>query len=263
MASFITLYSGSSGNSTLIRDQGVNILVDMGKSCKLTLEALYSLGLSARDIGAVLVTHEHSDHVSGLMTFLKHYKVPVYGAEKTLQYLKLNSLVPDSASLNPVEPGQRTEIGGMAFVAFRTSHDSEDCMGYRFEFSNMRKAAIATDLGYVSDEVMDAIAGCELVGLESNYDDSMLLCGRYPYYLKSRIRSHCGHLSNEECGQAAAMLASVGTERLVLMHLSKENNLPEIARMTCESYIENIGCSDRCAVVVAPRDVAGEMFELV
>ena len=262
MASFTTLYSGSSGNCTLIRDGGSCVLVDMGRSCKSTLAALYAQGVSAGDITAIVVTHEHVDHISGLNTFLKHYPTPVYGSQGTLAYLRGHDLVPANAPLQAVQPGQAYRAGALVFSPFRTSHDSADCMGYRFELSDGRCVGVATDLGYVSDEVMDALCGCVLVALESNYDDNMLLSGRYPYHLKSRIRSHMGHLSNDDCAAAAAHLAQAGARHLVLMHLSQDNNLPDIARMTCESALENYGCTDLCRVMVAPRFETGETIQL-
>ncbi|MEG2083399.1 MAG: MBL fold metallo-hydrolase, partial [Oscillospiraceae bacterium] len=187
MARFVTLYSGSSGNSTLVTEEADSVLVDMGCSCKRTLGALYSLGLAASDLKGILVTHEHSDHVSGLMTFLKHYRVPVYGSYQTLCWLKNNGVVPDKATLIDVAAGDAFYIGGIEINAFPTSHDSVDCVGYRFSFKNGKKLALATDLGFVSEEVLAALSGCELVALESNYEDDMLLSGHYPYFLKSRI----------------------------------------------------------------------------
>lgn len=261
MAQFTTLYSGSSGNSTLIRTNGATVLVDMGQSCKKTLTALYSLGVGARDIDAVLITHEHSDHVSGLRTFLKHYPVRLYGPARSLACLRGSDVIPRSCRVCEVDGGGEIAVGDLSFRAFGTSHDSEACVGYRFDFGGGKSAAVATDLGFVSDAVLDALKGCALVGLEANYDENMLLCGPYPYYLKSRIRSNLGHLSNDDCARTAALLAQSGTDTVVLMHLSRENNLPELAGMACSSALENCGCP-QCRIVISPRFEVGETIEI-
>lgn len=262
MAKFATLYSGSSGNSSLVRSGSTNLLVDMGCSCKRTLAALYELGCAASELSGILVTHEHSDHVSGLMTFLKHYSVPVFGAPQTLAYLRQHGVVPQTAQLEPIAYNETVQVGDIAFSCFGTSHDSVDCVGYRFVLGE-RRIAVATDLGYVSDEVLEALRGCELVALESNYDEQRLVRGPYPYYLKNRIRSRLGHLSNEDCACCAVRLAQEGTRTLVLMHLSQENNEPELALMSCLSALENGGVDpESCEVCVAPRHCIGKVFEV-
>lgn len=239
------------------------MLVDMGCSCKKTLAELYSLGVSARDIDAVLITHEHSDHVNGLLTFLSSYGVPVYGSERTLGYLNEHGIVPKNAKLVSLQKGEPFTVGDITIKCFSTSHDSADCVGYRFNFEGGGSAAVATDLGFISDEVMNEVSGCSLVALESNYDDSMLLSGKYPYYLKARIRSHVGHLSNRECAEAAVRLAESGTKRLVLMHLSRENNIPELALTSCLSILENYGITEETfKVSVAPRHETSGFFEV-
>lgn len=263
MADFITLYSGSSGNSTLITDGTASVLIDMGRSCRHTISALYEVGKAATDIAAILLTHEHTDHVSGLQTFLKHYSVPVYGPAATLEYLRTRALVPEAAQLIPTDGLGTFAVEDIKIRSFRTSHDSLDCAGYRLELSSGKSVAVATDLGYVSDDVYEAICGCDLVGLESNYDENMLALGGYPYYLKSRIRSRTGHLCNVECSSAASLLAQTGTSRMVLMHLSQENNEPELALTTCLSVLENHGISERdIQVSVAPRHRVGEPLEV-
>ena len=260
MAKLITLYSGSSGNSTLITDGGSALLVDMGQSCRRTLTSLYALGMAASDIDAILLTHEHTDHVSGLMTFLKHYKIPVFGAGRTLAYLRRNMLVPNNAELIETDGLDGFEVGAIKVRYFETSHDSEACLGYRFGFESGKSLALATDLGYVSEEVFDAMLGCEVVALESNYDETKLMTGKYPYFLKNRIRAVTGHLSNDACAAAAVRLAGGGTSRMVLMHLSRENNEPELALTTCLACLEDNGI--RMEVCVAPRYDIGETIEV-
>lgn len=197
MARFTTLYSGSSGNSALVEENGRYLLVDMGKSCRMTQNALKGLGLPLADLGGILVTHEHSDHVSGLAIFLKYHPVPVYGSAATLDYLACRGLVPPGAELIDID-GRTEDVCGFAVQSFETSHDSVACRGYRITTPLGRVAGVATDLGYVSDEVLANLLLADVVALEANYDYNMLMTGPYPYYLKTRIASQRGHLCNEE-----------------------------------------------------------------
>jgi len=257
MATFQTLYSGSSGNCTVIRDGHTALLVDMGKSCRATLSALYSLGLSASSLSGILITHEHSDHVNGLLTFLKHYDVPLFANSRTLSRLRGCRLIPESCCANEIHEGEPFELDGVRVECFHTDHDSAACVGYRFGFSDGSAAAVATDLGRVSGGVLEALRGCSLVALESNYDDAKLMMGRYPMYLKNRIASDVGHLSNLDCSAALARLAAEDDASFVLMHLSEENNAPQIALTTCYGVMENFGVSSP-SVCVAPRHTPSE-----
>ena len=260
MAVVQTLYSGSSGNCTLIRDSGTALLVDMGKSCKETVTALLAAGVSHSELSGILLTHEHSDHIAGLGVFLKRHPVPLFGPSAVLEYLYVNKLVPE-CDLVEIEPHTDLMLGGVTFTAFRTSHDSHDCYGYRFLFDDGRSAAIATDLGHVSEQVMNQLSGCDLVGLESNYDKGMLRYGPYPAYLKRRIASKNGHLSNDDCAETFAKLALKGAGKFILMHLSEENNAPDVALTTCLSALENCG-AEGSVVEVAPRHCAGAALEV-
>ena len=231
MARFTTLYSGSSGNSALVEENGRYLLVDMGKSCRMTQNALKGLGLPLADLGGILVTHEHSDHVKGLSTFLKKYPLPVYGAEETLEFLDANGVVPASCDLTALTPGREEDIGVFGVKAFPTSHDVP-CVGYRIHTPDNKTMTIATDLGVLTPPVHQALSGCDLVALESNYDLHMLRSGRYPYYLRSRIESNRGHLSNDECSAKLLELIQEGCKKFALCHLSQENNTPALALQT-------------------------------
>ena len=227
MATFLSLYSGSSGNCALVGENGRYLCVDMGKNCKTTINALYSAGLSVADLDGILITHEHSDHVSGLRVFLKHYPVPVYGSEATLAYLTDHGMVPPTAQLQVLDGSGR--VGEFEVRSFHTSHDSVDCCGFRITAPSGRTAAMATDLGVITEEVMQGLAGADLVVLEANYDAVRLRTGPYPYYLKARIASPRGHLCNAETGETLTRLLQCGCERFALCHLSQENNTPELA----------------------------------
>ena len=253
MVNFATLYSGSSGNSTAVWDDSAVLLIDMGASCRKTIFALGELGLPASSVSAVLVTHEHSDHIGGIQVFCKHYPVPIYCTRETASYLESRCLTPEDQEFDIFTHGKRFTIGNFTVTPFRTSHDSMTCSGFRIDNGTVH-IGIATDLGKMDDDILGYLSGCQLVALESNYDDKMLLEGRYPADLKARIAGPGGHLSNAVCAQTAVKLVSSGTEHLVLMHLSEENNTPAKAETRIYSALEDNDLSeDCCEVVSAPR----------
>lgn len=230
MSEFISLYSGSSGNCSVVRTGERYIIIDMGKGVRTTSAALKELGLNIRDCAGILVTHEHSDHVKGLATFLKKNPLPVYGADDTLDFLDANGIVPASCELRTLSGGEE-DVGDFGVTMFPTSHDVP-CVGYRIHTPDNKTMTIATDLGVLTPPVHQALSGCDLVALESNYDLHMLRSGRYPYYLRSRIESNRGHLSNDECSAKLLELIQEGCKKFALCHLSQENNTPALALQT-------------------------------
>ena len=237
MATFLSLYSGSSGNCALMGENGRYLCVDMGKSCRAAVRAMEETGLTPDALAGILITHEHSDHVSGLKVFLKRWQIPVYGSEATLSYLADHNMVPPTAQLRILqEDGQ--EIAGFEVRSFHTSHDAADCRGYRVRFESGRSLAMATDLGQVTDEVLTGLSGADLVVLEANYDPVRLKMGPYPYYLKSRIASPRGHLCNRDAADTLVSLLRSGSQRFALCHLSQENNTPQLAMQAAtESFL--------------------------
>lgn len=235
MALFTTLYSGSSGNCALIQEGRSYLLVDMGKSCRITLNALKTLGLAVQDCQGILITHEHSDHVAGLDIFLRHYSVPVYGRADTLDALDARGMLPPAAEAIAID-GRTEELGGFTVTAFPTKHDVP-CCGYRIRTAGGRTMAIATDLGVLTPVVQEHLAGCDLVALEANYDDFSLQGGPYPYYLKVRIASDHGHLDNRACAAEILELAQEGCKKFALCHLSQNNNTPDLAMTTVSSVL--------------------------
>ncbi len=187
MSEFISLYSGSSGNSSVVRCGDHYLIIDMGKGVRTTGAALKSLGLNIADCDGILVTHEHSDHVKGLSTFLKKNPLPVYGGADTLDFLDANGIVPPTCELNTLS-SREEDIGAFGVQAFPTSHDVP-CVGYRIHTPDGKTMTLATDLGVLTPPVHEALSGCDLVALESNYDLHMLRSGPYPYYLRARIES--------------------------------------------------------------------------
>ena len=233
MSEFISLYSGSSGNSSVVRCGERYLIIDMGKGVRTTSAALKALDLNISDCAGILVTHEHSDHVKGLSTFLKKNPLPVYGAAATLDFLE--------------------DIGCFGVQSFPTSHDVP-CVGYRIHTPDDKTMTIATDLGVLTPPVHEALSGCDLVALESNYDLHMLRSGPYPYYLRSRIESQRGHLSNDECSAKLLELIQEGCEKFALCHLSQENNTPQLALQTVFSTLGTAGVvPDKDCVVQTQR----------
>ncbi len=240
MAKFSSLFSSSSGNSTYLSCSSGSLLVDAGVSFRKISAALRGLGTEPDEIEAVLLTHEHIDHIRGLRAFVKNTGAAVYATASVLEYLTAHDHVPPQARLFPVD-GRPFAVAGMEVRAFRTPHDSLGSVGYRFHTPDDHQIAVATDIGRVTEEVRRGIEGCELVMIESNYDEAMLRNGPYPYYLKARIRSGDGHLSNPDCAEEVARLAQCGSARFVLAHLSRENNRPEIAGGQIEQRLTSLG----------------------
>ena len=252
MAEFISLYSGSSGNSSVVRCGQRYLIVDMGKGVRTTSAALKALGLAVSDCDGILVTHEHSDHVKGLSTFLKKNTLPVYGAAATLDFLDGNGIVPASCELHELE-GREEDVGAFGVQSFPTSHDVP-CVGYRIHTPDGKTMTIATDLGVLTPPVHEALSGCDLVALESNYDLHMLRSGPYPYYLRARIESTRGHLSNDECSAKLLELIQEGCKKFALCHLSQENNTPALALQTVFNTLGAAGVvPEKDSIVQAQR----------
>ena len=241
MARFCTLFSGSSGNSTYLGCKEQGALIDAGASCKAILSALRQRELVQESIGAIVLTHEHSDHVKGVRVLLKTLQVPLYAPKETLEYLAEKNQLPSGCQVQEITAGQPFEAAGMWFTPFDTSHDAAASCGYRVQLPDERVVSVATDLGYISPEVHQGISGSDLVLLEANYDSAMLQCSAYPYLLKRRIASQSGHLSNTDCAKEALALVRQGTGRLVLGHLSKENNMPLLAYETVNAELKAAG----------------------
>ena len=223
----VTFASGSGGNCALLRAGGTHILFDAGISMRRIRASLAQLQLTPQAISAVFITHAHSDHTAGLRTWAKQCAVPIYASAETAAVLRCE--MPElTIRLRELREQEPVEIDSLTVSAFPTMHDIPGSVGYTV-CAGGERFGLCTDLGCVTDEVFDAMSGVQGAILEANHDVEMLLRGPYPYPLKRRILSERGHLSNEACGSLAAALAKTGTTRLVLGHLSKENNRPELA----------------------------------
>ena len=238
--------SGSSGNCLLLSSGSTHILIDAGISKRRIEQSLAQSGLSMREIGGVLITHEHSDHISGLKMLMKYYAVPVF-APRTVAS-RLRGCLPEAEPYLRVIPvNEPFEIGGVSVTAFHTPHDTDESVGYRVEGGGV--FALATDMGHVTEEVFDALSGADTVLIESNHDEEMLRYGPYPVYLKRRILSDSGHLSNACCADLARKLALGGTRQIILGHLSRENNSPAIAMSAARESTAGLPVELYCAPV--------------
>lgn len=252
MAKFCPLFSSSTGNSIYIGSGDDSLLIDAGMTAKQLEQALWNIGADADNISNIFITHEHNDHVKGLKVFSKKHKIRAVMTQGTYEALSRTDALENVEECCIITP-DGVDLGCMLVKAFGTSHDSKESCGYTVEMANGRKVAVATDLGIMTDTVFDAIKGADLVMLESNHDVNMLQCGGYPYILKRRILGVKGHLSNDACAETVAKLIKTGTTRFFLGHLSRENNLPQLAYQTsvCALSMEGANEGDDYLIRVA------------
>ncbi len=243
MARFCPLYSSSSGNCTYIGSSQGGILIDAGVSAKRTEAALAEIGVDPKSIGAIFITHEHSDHVSGVRVFASRYGIKVYATAGTLDAMEKSGAV-NAKNETSVIPYSGIEAASMLVRPFRTSHDARESCGYTVITPDSKRISVCTDLGVVTDEVLRAVSGSDLILLESNHDVNMLRNGSYPYITKRRILSDIGHLSNVTCADTAVKLLESGTTRFFLGHLSRENNFPELAYETTKAAMSMAGACE-------------------
>lgn len=254
MSFVCSLYSGSSGNSTYIGNCDGGFLVDIGRSLKYTKNALNKIHVDIDRVKGLFITHEHSDHVAGLEMFIKCHNVPVFSTEGTAKELLKTNRISSISDITVID--EKIELYDCVIKKIPTSHDAADSCGFSFEFKRGQTACVVTDLGLVNEEIINAVGGCDCVVIESNYDNNMLLCGNYPYVLKKRISGVNGHLSNDDCAMLLKRLVTTGTNKFLLAHLSKENNMPEIAYSYSKNALDSLKliCDNDYILEVAPRD---------
>jgi len=237
MIKFCALYSGSTGNCIFVSDKKTKILIDIGVSTKSVISALGEIDESPNDIDAILITHEHSDHIKGLKVFSKNFDVPVY--LKSNVWEKVKQQIGDDVRINAryIDEEESFSIGTMEIKSFAVPHDAVEPVGFSI-FSGNKKVTIATDIGHISSTIRANIHGSDLLLIESNHDENILKAGKYPWFLKKRIMSENGHLSNESAGSFIVDMAKLGMENFILGHLSRKNNFPELAFQTTKNYLE-------------------------
>ena len=237
---FSPLFSGSSGNSIYVGCDGEGILVDAGVSCARILKELDLIGVSPSSLKAILITHEHTDHIAGAGILSRKLDLPIFATEGTWSGMADKIGPVAQKNIRIVDTRQDFYIGKINILPFSTPHDASEPCGYSFETGSV-KASVATDIGCIREGWLNAVAGSDLVLLESNYDPGMLKAGKYPYALKKRILGTKGHLSNEDAGVAGAKLVERNVRNIILGHLSKENNFPELAMETVRLALTEAG----------------------
>ncbi|MDY6314435.1 MAG: MBL fold metallo-hydrolase [Clostridia bacterium] len=252
-----SLYSGSSGNCIFVENGQTRLLVDCGVSGKKIEQALSSHGIDLKSINAVLVTHEHSDHVQSVGIIHRKSGADIYANEGTFRAFESSIGRYNEASVKIFDG--KFNIGDIEITPFSIPHDAADPVGYTFS-DGIKKLSVCTDIGYVTDELSKNVMGSDVILLEANHDVEMLKSGPYPYPLKKRILSDKGHLSNEKAGVLCRELIKHGSKDIILGHLSMHNNHPDLAYVTVKSVLEEGGIKvSDCRLSVASREFPGEI----
>lgn len=261
---FGTIASGSSGNCLYAGNQDSHILIDAGVSGKRIKEGLEGFGVNPVELDAILITHEHIDHISGLGVMARKYKVPIYATEKTLVQIERTKSVGKIPTdlFRVVKPDDTYRIGDIHIRPFSISHDAQDPVSYVLGCGEI-KIGMVTDLGYFDEAIVDELKDSDILYIEANHDIHMLQVGPYPYYLKQRILGNKGHLCNEMAGRLIKELYSSRLKNVILGHLSRENNFPELALEAVRNeFMEYWLSNEAAALSVAPRNEASGLIAL-
>lgn len=261
-----SIASGSSGNCIYVGSDATHLLIDAGISGKRTEEGLKELGLSGRDLDGILITHEHSDHISGLKVLARKYEIPLYATRGTIDAISKMKNVGD---IDPelwveVREDQRFTLKDLTINPLRISHDAAQPVAYRISYGN-RRVAVCTDLGEYNDYTVECLKGLDAILLEANHDVNMLQVGPYPYPLKQRILGKRGHLSNENSGRLLCRILHDGLKYISLGHLSQENNLPELAYEAVRMEItlgDNPYSAEDFSIQVAKRGEISQVMDI-
>lgn len=258
---FSPLVSGSSGNSTFIEAGGARLLVDAGVTAKRVCELLCAVEVAPATIDGILITHEHVDHVAGVAVLARRFNIPVYANADCFAQLALRGVDVSTKNMRVFESDREFYIKNVCVLPFSTPHDSAHAVGFTLSCGG-EKCAVMTDVGHVTAHMIDVVAGSDILLLEANHDIDMLKAGSYPFPLKQRILSGTGHLNNEDAGRALVKLFGRGVRNVVLGHLSKENNTPELALVTVQTVLAENGMLDAMHVTIARRDEPTGVYEI-
>jgi phosphoribosyl 1,2-cyclic phosphodiesterase len=260
MLKFCSLYSGSSGNSLFVSSNNTNILIDAGVSAKKIDEALTSINFDASKLDAILVTHEHSDHIQGLGVLSKKYDIPVYANKETWGAMSKQKEKIKEENQNFFQNSKEFTIGDLRIKPFDIPHDAANPCGFNI-FNDDTKISIATDIGHVTENIMNHLRNSKFILLESNYEPEVLKYCSYPYSLKQRIDGPNGHLSNISAGKTIANLMHYGINHVTLGHLSKESNFPELAYKTVIDELMKASYKEKdINIDVASRNEPGKLI---
>ena len=261
MLEFCSLYSGSSGNSLLVKTENTNILIDAGVSSKKIETALNSIDIDPNSLDGILITHEHSDHVQGLGTFAKKYDLPVFVNQKTLDAMPKQKEKISEKNINLIKIEEKFEIKDLKIKPFAIPHDAVNPCGFNI-FKDNSKISIATDIGHMSNGIIKNLEDSLFILLEANYDPEVLMYSKYPYQLKTRIAGPTGHLSNEMAGKTISYLLKSGLKQAMLGHLSKESNFPELAYKTVIDELMPNFSENNFKLSVSKRDESSPLISI-
>lgn len=261
MIKLASLFSGSSGNAIYISNESTHILVDAGLSGKKIEESMAAAGGDIRKIQAIVISHEHIDHTMGAGILSRRFNIPIYANQRTWEAMRNQLKMINPGCIRLFNTGQPFSIGDMEVRPFSTPHDAVEPVGFNFICDN-KTVTIATDIGHMDKTLLSNLEGSDMILIESNHDVEMLKMGRYPWPLKQRILSDLGHLCNEMAGKVVAYLATRGTQKFLLGHLSAENNFPELAFQTVRNALheKSIVAGKDVYLGVAYRDRASEVI---
>lgn len=261
---FCSLASGSSGNCQYIGSKETRLLVDAGLTGKYITNGLMDIDVDAKNINGILVTHEHSDHTKGIGVLMRKFDIPLYVNERTWEEIKNKLGNLKGKKIEVFNEYKDFAIGDIMVKPYSISHDACDPVGFTFKSGNS-KISITTDLGYITENIIEEIKDSDLLVIEANHDVEMVKVGKYPWFLKKRILSEVGHLSNEAAGNAIADVVEKGNVNYaVLAHLSKENNFPELAYETVKNIVEerNIKVGRDISLDLTFRNRIGRVYSI-
>lgn len=261
MNKFTPLFSGSSGNSYIYETENTKILIDAGKSGKKITEELQKIDIDiSKEVDAILLTHEHTDHIQSFFTLSKRHNIPVYLSNKLAKDLDNNGKIKTKDELVfTFEVNNSFELKDVEIYPYAVSHDAIDpCIFILKNINTNKEISIITDLGLYNDDLFDRVSNSDLVVIESNFEPSILQVSSYPYYLKKRISSEKGHLSNEQMAELLEKLAKTGVKNFIFGHLSKESNHPDIVDKIAENTLKELDLENEVNYYIAPREEKGK-----
>lgn len=263
MFEYCSIGSGSSGNCHVVKYKDTVILVDAGLTGKKITEGIEKLNIDAKNIKGLFITHEHHDHIKGVGIISRKYDIPIFANKKTWIAMKDKIGLVDKKNMIFFETDKTYSLGEVLIRPFSIPHDSEEAVGYSF-YKDGEKISIATDIGMINENIRRNLYNSKIVVIESNYDHNMLMFGDYPYHLKRRIASLEGHLSNEDCGNFCVELVKKGTKKILLAHLSKDNNNVDVAHITTKSILlqNGIDVDNEIILEVLPREEMSRVYKL-